>query len=204
MALEKFSRNCYFKLILNPFVVQSKVLHLHLEKSIFNFETIFQRIKFNYYITFLQIFKTSNASNTPVQLYRANYIINSIFLSLNCNIYLRLYLIDETLSSRVTRDSRTMELSRVSPPRPRTARGTGVSSGDRVFSLLAGRTGRRQGNRNRAPDSVPLYDRTHLRAYCITSTWAVWLPLSPCSNRLEDFCSLTGHHYGSSTAVIAV
>lgn len=133
MALEKFSRNCYFKLILNPFVVQSKVLHLHLEKSIFNFETIFQRIKFNYYITFLQIFKTSNASNTPVQLYRANYIINSIFLSLNCNIYLRLYLIDEILSSRVTRDSRAMELLRVSPPRPRTARGTGVSSASFPF-----------------------------------------------------------------------
>lgn len=148
-------------------------------ESRFDFETIFPRIKF---------WKRS----AMLQTHRLNKLLSDYIINVPC---LYLWLVPST--KRVTRDSRAMELSRISPSsreQPRMARGTGVSSGDSWATLFPfSRSDRKPRNRNRAPDSVPLYDGTHLRAFCIASTWAV-LPLSPCSNRLEDFCSLTGHH----------
>lgn len=84
-------------------------------ESRFNFETIFPRIKF---------WKRS----AMLQTHRLNKLLSDYIINVPC---LYLWLVPST--KRVTRDSRAMELSRISPSsreQPRMARGTGVSSGD--------------------------------------------------------------------------
>lgn len=79
------------------------------------FETIFPRIKF---------WKRS----AMLQTHRLNKLLSDYIINVPS---LYLWLVPST--KRVTRDSRAMELSRISPSsreQPRMARGTGVSSGD--------------------------------------------------------------------------
>lgn len=147
-------------------------------ESRFNFETIFPRIKF---------WKRP----TMLRTHRLNKLLSDYIINVP-SLYLWL----------VHRRNESLEIlerwnSRGSPPHRESNHEWHVVqvfhpvTPERLFPFS--RSDRKPRNRNRAPDSVPLYDGTHLRAFCIASTWAV-LPLSPCSNRLEDFCSLTGHH----------